>query len=178
MSRRLDLHELGWKAILVLAVLFFSPGGNLHAQSIQPAHSTQTLTGPASVTHLTKRQQRRLIRHDEAGAIRTLFTLLSAEATYQATAGNGDYGTIEELGKQGLVDFVLAEGHRFGYLFRVKPEKFSSESPASFEIFAVPRAYRRTGRRSFYLDQTGVIRYADKKGAEANREDEMIVIDP
>jgi hypothetical protein len=108
----------------------------------------------------------------------TLRTLLSAEATYQATAGQGDYGTIEELGKQGLVDFVLAEGHRFGYLFRVRLEKFSSESTASYKIVAVPRTYRRTGRRSFYLDQTGVIRYADKKGAEANRDDNLIVIDP
>jgi hypothetical protein len=108
-----------------------------------------------------------------------LFTLLSAEATYQSTTGQGNYGTIEELGKEKLIDFVLAEGHRFGYLFRVRREKVSSESPqASLEIIAVPRIYRRTGRRSFYLDETGVIRYMDKKGAEANRDDDLIVIDP
>lgn len=159
-------------------VLLFSLSVSLHAQTVQPVQSIQTLTGPAAVTRLTKRQQRRLIRHNEAGAIKTLFTLLSAEATYHATVGNGDYGTIEQLGKEKLVDFVLAEGHRFGYLFRVRLEKFSSESPASFKITAVPRTYRRTGRRSFYLDETGVISYADKKGAEANREDDMLVIDP
>lgn len=101
-------------------------------------------------------------------ALRTLF---SAEATYQATAGNGDYGTIEELGKQKLIDEVLAEGHRYGYLFRVKLEKRSTESQASIEIAAVPRIYGRTGRRSFYMNESGVIRAADKNGAAADSGD-------
>ncbi|HEV7474529.1 MAG TPA: hypothetical protein VGN90_10805 [Pyrinomonadaceae bacterium] len=108
----------------------------------------------------------------------SLQTLFSAEATYQATTGNGDYGTIEELGKEKLIDYVLAEGHRYGYLFRVRQEKHSSESPASFELWAVPRTYGRTGRRSFYMDETGVIHAADKKGAEANPDDASMVIDP
>ncbi|MGH9929138.1 MAG: hypothetical protein ACREA9_07915 [Pyrinomonadaceae bacterium] len=42
--------------------------------------------------------------------MKTMWTLFSAEATYQSTTGNGNYGSIEELGKQGLIDFVLAEG--------------------------------------------------------------------
>jgi hypothetical protein len=132
-----------------------------------------------AVARLTTRQQRNLIRYNEAGAIRTLQTLLSAEATYQSTTGNGDYGTIEELGKEQLIDYVLAEGHRFGYLFRVRREKRSPESPqASLEIVAVPRTYRQTGRRSFYMNESGVIHAADKKGAEANPGDDETVIDP
>jgi hypothetical protein len=165
-------------AILGLLVLFFSPGDNLHAQTAQTNPSVQALTIPASGVHLTKRQQRHLIKYNEAGAIRTLFTLLSAEATYQATAGNGKYGALAELHKEGLIDFVLADGHRYGYLFRIRREEFSSESPASYEILAVPRTYGRTGRRSFYMDESGAIRFADKHGAEANREDDLIVIDP
>ena len=108
----------------------------------------------------------------------TLRTLYSAEATYQATTGNGEYGTIEELGKQNLIDYVLAEGHRFGYLFRIRVEKFSPESAASLEIVAVPRTYKRTGRRSFYMNETGAIHGSDKGGAEANPGDDPIVIDP
>ena len=132
-----------------------------------------------AVPSLTARQQRNLIRYNEAGAIMTLRTLFSSEATYQATTGNGDYGTIEELGKEQLIDHVLAEGHRYGYLFRVRREKRSSESPqASLEIVAVPRTYGRTGRRSFYMNESGVINYADKKGAEANPRDDVMVIDP
>lgn len=159
--------------VFVLVVLLLSLSNNLQAQTVQPV---QVLTRPAAVVRLTTRQQRRLIRHNEAGAIRTLQTLLSAQATYQATTGNGDYGTIEELGKEKLIDYVLAEGHRYGYLFRVRREKFSPESQASFEIVAVPRSYRRTGRRSFYMNETGVIHAADKNGA--NLGDDLIVIDP
>jgi hypothetical protein len=131
-----------------------------------------------AVERLTTRQQRRLIRHNEAGALRSLQTLFASEATYQATTGNGDYGTLDELRKQGLIDPVLAEGHRFGYLFRIRREKWSAESPASIEIMAVPRTYGRTGRRSFYMNQTGVIYAADKNGAEATSADKSFVIDP
>lgn len=150
-------------------------GGNSTAQTAQPA---QAKTQRPPVPRLTTSQQRRLIRYNETGAIMTLRTLFSAEATYQATAGNGDYGTIEELGKQNLIDYVLAEGHRFGYLFSIRREKFSSESPPSLEIVAVPRTYKRTGRRSFYMNETGVIHAADKDGAEASLGDDLVVIDP
>ena len=175
MIRLFDLFDLR-RMSLVLVSLLFSVSGNLAAQTLLPV---QAQTRPASGPRLTRRQQRYLIRYNEAGAIMMLRTLHSAEATYQATTGNGNYGTIAELRKEGLIDYVLAEGHRFGYLFRVRQEKISSESPqASFEIVAVPRTYGRTGRRSFFVDETGVIRYTDKKGAEPNRDDDMLAIDP
>ena len=134
---------------------------------------------PPDVERLTPRQQRRLISYNEAGAIMSLRTLFSSEATYQATTGNGDYGTLAEMRKAGLIDQVLGEGHRYGYLFRIRCEKISSESPqSSLEITAVPRAYGRTGRRSFYLDEIGVIHALDKKGAEATLADHVLAIDP
>jgi hypothetical protein len=124
------------------------------------------------------RQQLLIIKHNEAGAIMSLRTLFSAEAVYQSTVGNGDYGTLDELRKQGLIDQVLVAAHRYGYLFRIKREKISSESQASFEITAVPRTYGRTGRRSFYMDETGVIQSLDKNGAEATHSDRFLVNDP
>lgn len=151
---------------------------------VQPSHAQTGKAEPdktpaPAVERLTTRQQRRLIRHNEAGAIMSLRTLHSAEATYQATLGNGDYGTLDELRKEGLIDNVLGEGHRYGYLFRIRREKSSSESPqSSLEITAVPRTYGRTGRRSFYMDQTGTINSLDKKGAEATHADPFLVIDP
>ena len=167
--------------VFALIALLLTSSGNLQAQTLQPVQTQTrpvTQTRPAALGRLTARQQRNLIRYNEAGAIRTLQTLLSAEATYQSTTGNGSYGTIEELGQEKLIDYVLAEGHRYGYLFRVRREKLSSESQASFEIVAVPRTYRRTGRRSFYMNEAGVIHTADKKGAEANPRDDVMVIDP
>jgi hypothetical protein len=171
----LDLPVLRWLSMVFVGLLV-SVSDNLGAQTLLPV---QAQTRPASSPRLTRRQQRYLIRYNEAGAIMMLRTLHSAEATYQATTGNGNYGTIAELRKENLIDYVLAEGHRFGYLFRVRQEKISSESPqASFEIVAVPREYGRTGKRSFYVDESGVIRYTAKKGAEPNRDDDVPAIDP
>lgn len=133
---------------------------------------------PSGVAQRRARQQRLIIKHNEAGALRSLQTLFASEATYQATTGNGDYGTLEELRKGLLIDPVLAEGHRYGYLFRIRREKWSPESQPSFKITAVPRSYGRTGRRSFYMNQTGVIYAADKNGAEATSADKSFVIDP
>lgn len=169
------------RCALAVVLLFASlalpliPGKTLHAQAGKTALPK---TPPVGVARRTTRQQRALIRHNEAGAIASLRTLSSAEATYQSTAGNGEYGTIEELGEQKLIDYVLAEGHRYGYLFKVRREKRSTESQSSLEIFAIPRTYGVTGRRSFYIDETGVIRAADKQGAEANRTNDSLVIDP
>ena len=159
--------------VLALVVLPFCSSQNFQAQTAKttPAH-------PPAVARRLTQTQRRLIRHNEAGALRSLQQLFSAEATYQSTTGNGDYGTLEELEKAGLVDYVLAEGHRYGYLFRIRREKRSSESQPSLEIVAVPRTYGRTGRLSFYIDETGVTRAADKKGAEATLANNSFVIDP
>ena len=46
------------------------------------------------------------------------------------------------------------------------------------EIVAVPRSYGRTGRRSFYMDETGAVYAADKKGAEASSADKSLVMNP
>ncbi len=161
-------------SVFAIVVLLLCLGITARAQSQQAVPCPTPEPAP-----LTTRQQRRLIRHNEAGALRTLINLHSAEATYQATTGNGDYGTLAQLRKEGLIDSVLAEGHRFGYLFYVRREKHSSESPqASLELVAVPRTHGKTGRRSFYMDQSGEIHAADKKGAEASPGDYLLVIDP
>ena len=161
--------------VFTFLTLLLCFGDNLQAQW---GRQVKNRTGPTVVDRLTPRQQRNLIRYNEAGAIMMMRTLFSAEATYQATVGNGDYGTIEELGKEKLIDSVLAEGHRYGYLFRVRREKHSSESQGSLQIVAVPRTYLKTGRRSFYIDETGAIYAADKNGAEASLADDPLVIDP
>jgi hypothetical protein len=111
---------------------------------------------------------------NEASAISILRTIFSSEATFQATAGNGDFGSLKELAKQGLINSVLAKGEKNGYLFRIRVEKTSSESRSFFEAHAVPRTYGQTGRRSFFVDASGTIRSADKNGKEASFNDEPI----
>jgi hypothetical protein len=109
---------------------------------------------------------------NEASAIRVLRTLDSAEATYQATSGNGNYGTLEQLGDANLIDTTLARGSRNGYRFTVRIiTEATSETPAKYEAVATPISYRRSGRRSFYVDESGIIRLSDKAGREASAND-------
>ena len=54
---------------------------------------------------------------NEGSAMASLRTLHSAEATYQATRGEGKYGTLSELAAAGLIDLKLATGSKNGYSF-------------------------------------------------------------
>lgn len=154
-------------AVFLIALLI-GPTANLQAQTTQRRSQSQANSRRAA------QYRNRLIKYNEAGAVNSLHTLFSAEATYQATVGNGNYGTLEELRKENLVNYVLGQGHRYGYLFKVRIEKASSESGAALEIVAIPRIYGRTGKRSFYVNEQGVIHGADKKGAEASIADEPL----
>lgn len=106
---------------------------------------------------------------NEASAVRLLRTIESSEATYQATSGDGEFGTMRELADAHLIDSTLASGTKNGYRFtvRIKPA-LTRDAPASYEAIATPIRYRSSGRRSFYVDETGVIRSADNRGAEAD----------
>lgn len=114
------------------------------------------------------------IAANETSAIASLRQIFSAQSMYQATAGNGDFGRLAELGKEKLLNVVLAAGKKNGYLFKLRVEKTSSESKSFFEVSAVPVIYQGTGVRSFFLDDSGVIRAADKGGAEATVDDAPI----
>jgi len=111
---------------------------------------------------------------NEASAISTLRTISVAEAVFQSTAGSGDFGNLKELIREQLIHPGLTNGIKNGYLFKVVREKGSSESLPSFAAFAIPLSYRKTGRRSFYIDESGVIRGAHKKGFEANVNDKPL----
>lgn len=81
----------------------------------------------------------------------------------------------------GLVDAELAGGHKDGYAIRYTikpPTAHVSEDEASkaeaFSLAASPAEYGKTGRRSFFLDSSGVLRGADKQGAVAAATDPRI----
>lgn len=154
--------------LTIVAALLLSLSSNVAGQRAKPPLKRRSQIRSSS------KRVRRLIGYNQAGAVFCLRGILNAEATYQATSGNGDFGTLEQLGKQGLLDYILAEGHRYGYLFKVRLKKGTSESPALFEAVAVPRSYGRTGVVSLYIDTTGIMRGADKKGAEATVHDEAL----
>lgn len=105
------------------------------------------------------------ISSNEALALLTLRHLAEVEYTLQSTIGRAkDFGTLQELVAARLIDAELAGGTKWGYAYS------STEAP-SFEVRTIPLQYGVTGKWSFYVDETYVLRGDDKGGAEANYND-------
>lgn len=102
---------------------------------------------------------------NEGAAIGSLRAIAAAQNEYQATVGDGEFGTLEELAGAELLDPQLASGVKRGYRFEV--EVYES----SYGVTASPLEYSDTGTRSFYTSETGVIRAADKHGRAADEND-------
>ncbi len=95
---------------------------------------------------------------NEGSAQQSLRTMSSAEATYQATAGNGNYGTVQNLVDQFLIDSTLGGGTKSGYTFTTGAAP--AVSATAFVIAAAPvtsSTVTATGTRNFCIDQSGVL---------------------
>jgi hypothetical protein len=111
---------------------------------------------------------------NEGCTIRDLRNLHGAQATYQASVGNGNFGSFSQLYAAGLISRSMATGTNHGYNFSSVIIAQTPNSPAIFKVFAVPVSYGTTGFRSFYIDSSGIIRGADKNGAPADENDQPI----
>jgi type IV pilus assembly protein PilA len=98
---------------------------------------------------------------NESGAIGSLRTIFSAEATYQSTYGAGQYGSLATLNTSGgLVDTVVvnsATTPKSGYIFTAAA---LGTGPYYFDASARPSSATglgATGTRSFYTNEAGVM---------------------
>ena len=102
---------------------------------------------------------------NEGAAQSTLRTLTAAEATYQATAGAGNYADLAGLQGQGLIDSTLASGSKSGYTFlvvdvdRLVASPFTPASYLSTASTQNATGVTASGTRNFVSDETGVIAY-------------------
>src|SRR6185295_1529122 len=101
---------------------------------------------------------------NEAVAQSVLRTVANAEATFRATEGNGGYGSLEQMVSAGLLSKDMLE--KYGYRIEV------SASKDKFEITAVPIEYGTTGKLSFFIDESQVLRAGDHGGGVATLSDE------
>jgi type IV pilus assembly protein PilA len=100
---------------------------------------------------------------NEGSAESSMRTINSAEATYQATAGNGSFGTMAQLQTQNLLDSVLgpaitAATAKSGYYFKMN---LIAGPPAQFWCYALPSSTSgipQTGTRRFGITEDGVLR--------------------
>jgi type IV pilus assembly protein PilA len=101
---------------------------------------------------------------NEGSAQQSLRTIHSSEATYQATAGAGNFGLLTDLQTANLIDAVLgsaATSSKSGYSFTVsKVDLVVNVSPATFEATAIPlvtSGVSQSGTRKFGTTENGVM---------------------
>ncbi|MDX6405527.1 MAG: type pilus assembly protein PilA [Blastocatellia bacterium] len=101
---------------------------------------------------------------NEGSAQSSMRTIHSAEATYQSTAGGGNFGALTALQTANLIDAVLGSADtstKSGYTFNVaKVDLVVNVSPATFASTANPvvtSGVSQTGTRKFGMTQDGVM---------------------
>ena len=101
---------------------------------------------------------------NEGSAEQSLRTISSAEATYQNSSGNGNFGDLAALKGANLIDSVLGSGSKSGYTFAItKTDAAPAATPptlAQFYATAVPSAtsgVSQTGTRRFAIAEDGVM---------------------
>lgn len=139
---------------------------------------------------MSKQWEQADLEAHEDDAIANLRTVATALDTYRRAFGKLP-DSLTPLGpaakgeispeKAGLLDAELATGSRDGYTFRytIVPAAGNlpvedSDKAASYELAATPDQYGKTGKRSFFLDSSGVLRGDDKQGKVATPLDPVI----
>jgi len=109
---------------------------------------------------------------NEMIAISLLRMIGNAEASYRATSGNANYGSLEELINQHLIqkemlgdEFLKKYGYRLGIVV----------AGDDFQATATPIEYGKTGNRSFFVDKSGVVRGDDHGGGPATVADKPVL---
>jgi prepilin-type N-terminal cleavage/methylation domain-containing protein len=105
---------------------------------------------------------------NEASALAALRVISSAESTYQATTGGGQFASLAVLRTNSLVDSAVGAATisgpgtpKLGYLFSA--ENISGTAAPAFDAKAQPSAHTSTslifgtGSRSFFVNEQGVM---------------------
>ena len=103
----------------------------------------------------------------EKSCVLNLRSLNVAQLAYQG--GNDSKGfarTLKQLGPdgEGLLDAVTVSGEKDGYRFQLVPAKDAGEAKPVKHYKIIARPVKRLSRsqRSYYTDESGVIRFTDQ----------------
>jgi len=121
------------------------------------------LTMVAGISSATKNPPPEM---NEGIAIGMLQMLANVENTYKETSGKGSYGTIANLTEQKLLPPDVFD--KYGYKFEL------TIMGDQFEAVATPKEYGKSGKRSFFVDKSGVVRGDDHGGAPATIADKPV----
>jgi hypothetical protein len=91
---------------------------------------------------------------------------VSVEEQYKQGPGKSSYGSFQQL-----IDMKMLmpdQFDKYGYKFEL------SATGDRFEAVATPKEYGKTGKRSFFVDKSGVVRGDDHGGGPATIADRPV----
>lgn len=97
---------------------------------------------------------------DETAVMREVLTIHQAQMQYLSQFGRYANNLVElgppdqgDAGPQAasLIPRSLASGEKNGYVFSMNP------SATGYAVSAIPKAFGSSGRRTFYVDQNGIV---------------------
>jgi len=113
----------------------------------------------------------------EMAAVATMKTISTVETQYMSQFGQfatslnqlgpASSGGVEGPGAAALIPASLASGVSGGYIYTV------TGTPTGYSVTAVPKAFNSTGRRTFYTDQSGIIRQNWSQEPATEKSDEL-----
>jgi Protein of unknown function (DUF3352) len=103
---------------------------------------------------------------NEAMARGALSIIATSEAQYRSDKGHDAYATLDQLIAEHMVQKELIENHGYKIALTVSGDKF--------EATAAPIEYGKTGRLSYFVDESAVVRGADHAGAPATISDKPL----
>lgn len=138
-------------------------------------------TSTISTTSATNPEE---IKKNEQTAIEIMRLFHSVQMTYLEREGKGNFGSIQELFRVAYIDGAVANAAgcpkmketqygnvcngdgaaRNGYKFQLVHQKAEKDKPATFAAVAIPEVAsgdNMTGKLSFFVDESGLIRYSD-----------------
>lgn len=134
-----------------------------------------------SVAMLPVAERESRIKANHKAAVGAMKTIAAAQTDYVCCGNPNTYATLSELanpvdnGGVSFMDEELGEGKKNGYSFEVGlgaevyPGSYWAWSAAGW-----PVGYGETGRMSFYIDDTGMLRGEDIGGTRGNIEMALI----
>jgi hypothetical protein len=105
---------------------------------------------------------------NEGMAIGMLAGLSGAEDQYKNGPGKGSYGSLQQLSDSKMFSLDMLDKYAAAYKFEV------TINGDQFEAVATPKEYGKSGKRSFFVDKTGVVRGDDHGGGPATIADKVV----
>lgn len=109
---------------------------------------------------------------NEASAVGSLRTIANAQDHFsEQHPDKGFASSLAELRPSvvdGQIDKALTSGTKNGYIFTLTPgPRDSSGRITKYTVTATPQTFNKAGTRSFFLDETGVVRWTNENRASS-----------